>query len=68
MSLTPEMIADGWIKHDGGPCPVPLDSIVDVMIFSRQTGNFFACNLLWEHDGRQDDIIAYRPESPSHDQ
>ena len=23
---TEAMLADGWIKHDGGPCPVPLDS------------------------------------------
>jgi len=24
--LTPYQIVDGWLPHDGGPCPVPLDS------------------------------------------
>jgi len=26
MTLTPKQITDGWLPHDGGPCPVSLDS------------------------------------------
>lgn len=36
--LTPEQIADGWKPHDGGPCPVPLDSYPDIML---ETGDTF---------------------------
>ena len=25
MTLTPEMIAEGWLPHDGGPCPVEIE-------------------------------------------
>ena len=28
--LTPEQIADGWIEHDGGACPVADDARVEV--------------------------------------
>jgi len=78
--LTPEQIAEGWIEHDGGPCPVPLDSKVDVM-FRDGSGSkrrhraqwwtafnpVIAAQDLWRHEaGPENDIIAYRPE-PRHD-
>ena len=28
--LPAEPDKDGWIKHDGGPCPVPPDTLVDI--------------------------------------
>lgn len=62
--LTPEQIADGWIAHDGGLCPVPLDTTVTAK--SARGGLFGAALtaradvLIWRN------IIAYRPE-PRHD-
>lgn len=68
MKLTEELIADGWIEHDGGPCPVSNDSIVayrlrgGVVTLDRDRAD----NLIWHHDSslldEEDHIIAYRPE------
>lgn len=60
MPLAPEQIADGWIEHDGGPCPVPPGSAPTVRLRSGSEGIQVACCLVWEHDGRSDDIIAYK--------
>lgn len=70
--LTPEQIADGWIAHDGGPCPVPLDSRPGVMwgdgfvtlagmqpawVWTKHGDS-------WGHNEPFDRrIIAYRPEN-----
>lgn len=63
-------IPEGWIAHDGGPCPVPLDSRPGVMGFARNSdkpywykaGLIPACEHDWRHCGRATDIIAYKPE------
>ena len=72
--LTPEQIADGWVEHDGGPCPVPMDSRPE-MLFKRPI------NEVWEHKPSDkselqrsllawmadwSNCVAYRPE-PRHD-
>jgi hypothetical protein len=66
MTLTEQQIADGWKPHDGGPCPVPLDSkpevlcrdgyIYDATFKARQYGG------LWrsKHTQASRGIIAYR--------
>ena len=66
--LTPEQIADGWIEHDGGKCPVPLPSRVTIMCRSGDigTGEASICFWRWEEKPVDYDIIAYRPE-PRHD-
>lgn len=54
-------LPDGWIEHDGGPCPVADHAIVDALLRDGQCGeNRCADTLFWEHDGRRDDIVAYR--------
>ena len=68
--LTDEQRAEGWIEHDGGPCPVPLDSkpiymMRDGTIDAGQKGT--ASELIWDDAcPPEDQIIAYRPE-PRHD-
>lgn len=70
--LTPEQIADGWIAHDGGDCPVPLDSRPAVLFRDGEIINGRkAENWVWEHKAfpirlTHVHIIAYRPK-PSHD-
>lgn len=66
--LTPDQIADGWIAHDGGPCPVPFDDRVSVMcrdgvILHDDEEGDCAGNWYWHHDGGNGDIIAYHPET-----
>jgi|JI6StandDraft_1071083.scaffolds.fasta_scaffold744367_1 hypothetical protein len=62
--LTDEQIADGWIAHDGGECPVPPKARV-LCILRRYpfdlegSASFFR----WSHDGTSTDIIAYIPEN-----
>ena len=66
--LTPEQIADGWIEHDGGPCPVPLDSRPRILFKVGEpygSGRVRATCWVWGGYGRAA-IIAYRPE-PRHD-
>jgi hypothetical protein len=61
MTLTEQMKADGWIEHDGGPCPVSQNARVRVL-FKRP-------HSLKEWLGRADifkweNAIAYYPEQP----
>ncbi len=65
---------DGWIEHDGGPCPVPLDSKVDLL--HRSNVSITTVPALWSeewgrwawkgtrYEGWNENIIAYRPEQP----
>ena len=65
-------IPDGWVEHDGGPCPVNLCQFVPVMFRSRKQSNTAPAfhwidrwSNRWEHIGpfRNEDIIAYKPET-----
>ena len=63
MTLTPEQKAEGWIEHDGSDvCPIQDDrTTIDIMlrngrVFDREQRSTW----FWHHDGRGDDIIAYR--------
>ena len=67
--LTDEQIVDGWFPHDGGPCPVAEETWVRPLYRGaadtrkgqlRPVG--FGSDFAWQHDGAEDDIIAYRPE------
>ena len=65
MTLTPEMIADGWLPWGGGDCPVPGDSKVSVMcrdglILHDDLPNDRADEWFWSHAGHSSDIITYR--------
>lgn len=53
--------ADGWIKWEGGECPVgPLEGI-RVIYRNHCTGSGLAGGAgRWTHDGSSTDIIAYR--------
>jgi hypothetical protein len=60
-------LPQGWLRHDGGECPVPNCSRPAVMhrMGSRsQMGKTNAIDLRWKHGDRQEpmDIVAYRPE------
>ena len=61
-------LPDGWIAHDGGPCPVDPNSLPLVKL---RDGEILACEddetadcFQWEHDQAEYDIIAYKPEQP----
>ena len=64
---TEAMLADGWIKHDGGPCPYTDNRSVQIACANGATGWVSPANLRWEW-GPQDTcgsrIIAYKPEQP----
>lgn len=62
--VSEKMKADGWIEHDGGACPVHEMSFPEVMLRNGKKGVHLAYNLIWECDGRGDDIVAFRPEQP----
>lgn len=58
-----------WIEWKGGDQPVEDGTIVEFKLRINEnisyTGN--ACRLFWHHDGREDDIIAYRIISEDED-
>jgi len=58
--LTPQQIADGWKPHDGGKQPTDDLAIIDYVCRNGARGHNLAECLFWHHDGRGDDIIAYR--------
>jgi hypothetical protein len=51
---------DGWIKHDGSPCPVAGDQLVELRLRNGDTLTDDAQAWLWGHDGVEYDIVAYR--------
>jgi len=60
-SLTVETDADGWIKWDGGECPVSPDCWVAVKYNGGESDHPKpARSLDWKHDYRSYNIIAYR--------
>lgn len=63
---TEAMFADGWIKHDGGQCPVPHNTRVRYLMLDESEGTrpMWAGNLDWSHEGWGSDIIAYKVEQP----
>jgi hypothetical protein len=74
--LTDEMRADGWLPHDGGPCPVPLDSCVTIMIRDGTITKWpRAGAVIWKYGTtiweagdcslpRLAEVIAYKLETP----
>ena len=74
MMLTDAMKADGWVEHDGGPCPVPLDTIVTILIGDgNKHGGWRAGAVVWPHDAwiaeaatmipHGAKVLAYKPEA-----
>ena len=64
-------LPEGFIPHDGGPCPVPLDSYPRVMLRGGELDRGVVTASFWT--GETDDwwqwmgdaetnIIAYKPE------
>jgi len=67
----PQPDNDGWIKWEGGECPVSDGTIVDVQYRdrSRNAGEVAssssdaegsACGAFWHNDDSRADIVAYR--------
>lgn len=73
--LTDEMRADGWIEHDGGPCPVDLESRPAILWKDGVITIAGHCAARewtelepdsWQHLGHErHHIIAYKPEPPA---
>lgn len=57
-----ERDSDGWIKWDGGECPVDLETVVYIKYRNGFMSKTKAWNMSWKHfniiDGS--DVIAYR--------
>ena len=59
--MTTEKIYGPWIKWDGGECPVPPKTLVEVKLRSGTVmGPGRAFGYRWNHLGNRTDIIAYR--------
>ena len=55
--------ADGWIKWEGGECPVDPDAVVDARFDDggrEELEAVTACSIIWQRCGEPCDIIAYR--------
>jgi hypothetical protein len=72
--MTNPPIPEGWIRHDGGPCPVAPETVVDVMIYCGKgviSDDFEprpAGKLGWKISPHLSGaIIAYRPHVPALD-
>lgn len=51
---------NGWIRWDGGECPVNPDQKVRVMFRKGEDDEDIAWNFSWFHDGDKADIVAYK--------
>jgi hypothetical protein len=51
----------GWQSWEGGRCPVPSDSLVNVMFADGEMyDGVIAGELRWDHIGSAGDIVAWR--------
>lgn len=63
--LSEELRAQGWIEHDGGPCPVEVDDWVHVLLRDGDGRGFDTAGYFdWTKCNEPSDIIAYKPETP----
>ena len=60
--LSEQQIADGWLPHNGGPCPVADDVYLTIQLRNGDVGVNVARYVNWKHYGERYDIIAYKPE------
>lgn len=66
---------DGWIKWEGGKCPLPEGTLVDVRYRSGEQKFGIPCRVtvpgyeatapFWRNDNQRADIIAYRLHRPA---
>lgn len=65
----------GWTEWPGGFCPVDENALVEVRYLGAENPSkgiriewpVTAGILAWQHDGEDDDIVAYRiPPKPHH--
>lgn len=56
----PHPDADGWVKWNGGECPAPDDTWVEVLLRNGENDKDQAADWLWNHGLGDGDIIAYR--------
>jgi hypothetical protein len=59
-TASPVADPDGWIKWDGGECPVDEDCFVKYRVRDGVPGEARSCALIWDHYNKPYDIIAYR--------
>ena len=59
--MTTKKIYEPWIKWDGGECPVPLETKVEVKLRSGNVmGPRLAYRYRWKHIDSNGDIVEYR--------
>lgn len=59
---------DGWIEWEGGGCPVPAGTMVEVRLRDGSQREGLACNLYYWHQSAltlPGDIVAYRVKLPA---
>ena len=52
--------ADGWIEWNGGECPVPGDTIVQIKLRGGVENSGLAWRYGWDKYNNASDIVAYR--------
>lgn len=66
--LKPTKAERPWIKWEGGECPVPEGTLIDVKYRDgekfKKVPALGAYNYYWHHVGASDDIVAYRLAKP----
>lgn len=59
--MSNEPTSGDWIKWEGGECPVPPETIVEVRFRNGEVhGPIPSRGFDWKHEVMDDDIIAYR--------
>ena len=59
--MTTEKIYGPWIKWNGGECPVPTDTIVEIELRNGDVlRSCLASCYRWDHHGSRGDIVGYQ--------
>lgn len=56
----PDESGDGWIEWNGGECPVPPNTKVEIQYPDNDVDSCIASAVDWNHYGMGGDITAYR--------
>lgn len=63
--MSAEADKDGWIKHDGGECPVLPDTMVDYRANNKEYGPARAAQVYWGPDTIVTHYRIVQPASPA---
>lgn len=63
MPVVEKLLFGRFDVHDGGPCPVPADTPLWVLMRGGYTYRVTSSHVDWKHTGASSDIVGWKPRT-----